>query len=155
MGSIPGSGGSSEESMATHSSILAWIIQWTEKSGRLQSIELQKVWQNWIDLAHMCAHTHTHTQTHTRTLCIHHGRVNHYKKKESWHVTLGKSLKLSGFCFCIYKAVNGICFFYFMSMLWVMYRKVFAHATTSYKCMRLISEPYKGRPDFINDFQCL
>ena len=31
-----------EEDMATHSSILAWEIQWTEKHGRLQSMELQK-----------------------------------------------------------------------------------------------------------------
>ena len=31
--SIPGSGGSPEEGMATHSSVLAWIIPWTEESG--------------------------------------------------------------------------------------------------------------------------
>ena len=30
------------EEMATHSSILAWKIQWTEKPGRLHSMELQK-----------------------------------------------------------------------------------------------------------------
>ena len=28
-----------EEGMATHSSILAWRIPWTEEPGRLQSIE--------------------------------------------------------------------------------------------------------------------
>ena len=32
-----------EESMATHSSIPAWRIPWTEKHGRLQSIALQRV----------------------------------------------------------------------------------------------------------------
>ena len=32
-----------EEGMATHSSILAWRISWTEKPGRLQSIGLQRV----------------------------------------------------------------------------------------------------------------
>ena len=32
----------SEEEKATHSSILAWEIPWTEKPGGLQSIELQK-----------------------------------------------------------------------------------------------------------------
>ena len=31
-----------EEGMATHSSILAWRILWTEESGRLQSVGLQK-----------------------------------------------------------------------------------------------------------------
>ena len=35
-GSIPGSGRSPEEEMATHSSILAWEIPQTEELGRLQ-----------------------------------------------------------------------------------------------------------------------
>ena len=30
-----------EDSMATHSSILAWRIPWTEEPGGLQSMELQ------------------------------------------------------------------------------------------------------------------
>ena len=37
-GSIPGSGRSLEEGMATHSSILAWRIPRREKPGRLRSI---------------------------------------------------------------------------------------------------------------------
>ena len=32
-----------EEEMATHSSILAWRIPWTEEPGRLQSMGLQRV----------------------------------------------------------------------------------------------------------------
>ena len=32
-----------EEEMATHSSILAWEIPWTEEPGGLQSIRLQTV----------------------------------------------------------------------------------------------------------------
>ena len=32
-----------EEEMATHCSILAWIIPWTEEPGGLQSIGLQRV----------------------------------------------------------------------------------------------------------------
>ena len=31
-----------EEEMATHSSILAWEIPWTEETGGLQSMGLQK-----------------------------------------------------------------------------------------------------------------
>ena len=31
-----------EKEMATHSTILAWEIPWTEKPGGLQSVELQK-----------------------------------------------------------------------------------------------------------------
>ena len=32
-----------EKGMATHSSILAWRIPWTEETGRLQSIGSQRV----------------------------------------------------------------------------------------------------------------
>ena len=34
-----------EEEVATHSSILAWKIPWSEEPGELQSIESQKVTQ--------------------------------------------------------------------------------------------------------------
>ena len=40
-----------EEDMATHSSILAWRIPWTEEPGGLQSIESQRVGCNWSNLA--------------------------------------------------------------------------------------------------------
>ena len=39
---IPGSGRSPEEGMATHSSILAWKMPWTEQSGGLQSVGVAK-----------------------------------------------------------------------------------------------------------------
>ena len=42
--SIPGSGRSLGKEMATHSSILAWEIPWTEEPGRLQSMGFQKCW---------------------------------------------------------------------------------------------------------------
>ena len=35
-----------EKEMATHSSILAWRIPWTEESGRLQSMGSQRVRYN-------------------------------------------------------------------------------------------------------------
>ena len=35
-----------EKGMATHSSILAWEIPWTEELGRLQSMGLQRVGHN-------------------------------------------------------------------------------------------------------------
>ena len=43
-----------EEEMATHPSILAWRIPWTEEPGGLQSIGLQRVRYNWNELA--CMH---------------------------------------------------------------------------------------------------
>ena len=47
LGSIPGSEDPLKKCMATHSSILAWRIPWTEEPGRLQSIALQTVRQDW------------------------------------------------------------------------------------------------------------
>ena len=47
-----------EESMATHSSILAWRIPWTEEPGRLESTGLQTLTQLSDSV---CMHTHTDT----------------------------------------------------------------------------------------------
>ena len=41
-GSIPGSRRSPKKEMATHSSILAWEVAWTEESVRLQSMGSQE-----------------------------------------------------------------------------------------------------------------
>ena len=43
LGLIPGSGGFPGKGNATHSSIVAWRIPWTEKPGALQSVGLQRV----------------------------------------------------------------------------------------------------------------
>ena len=48
-----------EESMATHSSILAWRILQTEDPGGLQSIGSQKE----SDMTEATSHTHTLTDT--------------------------------------------------------------------------------------------
>ena len=37
--------------MTTHSNILAWRIPWTEKLGKLLSIESQRIGHDWSDLA--------------------------------------------------------------------------------------------------------
>ena len=57
MGLIPGSGRPPEKEMATHSSILAWEITWTETGG-LQSMGPQKdttdhTYSNFLALTHM------------------------------------------------------------------------------------------------------
>ena len=49
-----------KKEMATHSSVLAWVISWTEEPGGRQSTGPQRVWQ---DSLHTCVHTHTHTHT--------------------------------------------------------------------------------------------
>ena len=45
-----------EKEMATHSSILAWEIPWTEEPGGLQSMVSQRVGQDWAT-----EHSLTHT----------------------------------------------------------------------------------------------
>ena len=40
------------ESMATHSSILAWRIPWTEEPGVLQSLRSQRIKHDLGNLAH-------------------------------------------------------------------------------------------------------
>ena len=42
-----------EEGMATHSSILAWRIPWTEEPGWIRSLDSQRVRHGWSDLAHI------------------------------------------------------------------------------------------------------
>ena len=41
-----------EKEMATHSSILAWEIPWTEEPGRLQSMGSQRVRHDWATTTH-------------------------------------------------------------------------------------------------------
>ena len=41
-----------EKEMATHSSILAWRIPWTEEPGQLQSIGSQRVGHDWVTSLH-------------------------------------------------------------------------------------------------------
>ena len=52
------------QKMATHSSILAWKIKWTEEHGGLQSMESQRVGHGWA-----LSHTHTHTHTPPLVYC--------------------------------------------------------------------------------------
>ena len=49
MGLIPDLQDPLAKEMATHSSILAWEIPWTEEPGGLQSMWLQKSWTQLSD----------------------------------------------------------------------------------------------------------
>ena len=60
-GSIPGKEDPLEEGMATHLSILAWIIPWTEEPGGLQSIGSQSV---------TTKHTHACTYIYIHLICL-------------------------------------------------------------------------------------
>ena len=41
-----------EKEMASHSSVLAWEIPWTEEPGGLQSTGSKTVWHNWVTKQH-------------------------------------------------------------------------------------------------------
>ena len=49
-----------EKRMATHSSILAWRIPWTEETVRLQSKGAQRIRHDWV--------TNTHSQVYHRVI---------------------------------------------------------------------------------------
>ena len=51
-----------EEGMATHSSMLAWRIPWTEEPVGLQSVGLQTFWHDWSDIAS------THTSVYAKII---------------------------------------------------------------------------------------
>ena len=57
-----------EKEMATHSSILAWRIPWTEEPGRLLSMGSQRVGHNWV--------------TSLSALRVHNKAI---KKRECWY----------------------------------------------------------------------
>ena len=59
--SIPESGRSPGEGMATHSGILAWRIPGTDEPGGLQSMHCRE--------SDTTGHAHTHTHTHNYIIC--------------------------------------------------------------------------------------
>ena len=77
-----------EKSMATHSSILAWKIPWTEEPGGLQSMGLQRLRHDRV--------TNTHTHIHVyilRLLSI----TSYYKILNIFPVLYSKALLLMFF----------------------------------------------------------
>ena len=81
MGSIPGLGRSLEEGMTTHSTILAWRIQWTEEPGGLQSMESQRV------------------RAHMHTVLIH---IPHFEPMLSSYITDFLCFHIYGKCYLIH-----------------------------------------------------
>ena len=51
-------GHQAEETMAPHSSTLAWKIPWTEEPGRLQSMGSLRVGHSWVTSLSLCTFMH-------------------------------------------------------------------------------------------------
>ena len=69
-----------EKEMATHSSVLAWRIPWTEKPGRLQSTGSQRVGHNWatslsLSYPSESRQNENHNQKTNQTDCMDHNLV--------------------------------------------------------------------------------
>ena len=47
-----GQEGPLEKGRATHSSIIAWRLSWTEEPGELQSMESQRIGHDWVTWLH-------------------------------------------------------------------------------------------------------
>ena len=57
-----------EKEMATHSSILAWRIPWTEEPGGPQSMASQRVRHDLVTNTHMYTDKHSHNES-KETFC--------------------------------------------------------------------------------------
>ena len=69
-----------EEGMATHASILAWRIPWTEEPGGLQSIVSQRVRHDSSGLTLALAE-YTNRQSHVLNIGIYSDYNGEFKKK--------------------------------------------------------------------------
>ena len=77
-----------EKEMATHSSILAWKIPWTEDPGRLQSMGSQRVRHNWATSLSDCHSTYKLNKLgdNIQPWCIPFAILN-----QSWHCSMSGS----------------------------------------------------------------
>ena len=60
---------SSEKAMATHSSILAWKIPWTEEPGRLQSLGSHRVGHDWVTSLSLFTFMHWRSESEVAQSC--------------------------------------------------------------------------------------
>ena len=59
-----------EKEMATHSSILAWKIPWSEELGRLQSMGLPRVGHDWATSLSFLSYKTKHSLTIQSCICL-------------------------------------------------------------------------------------
>ena len=71
------------EDMATHSSIVAWKIPWTEESGGLQSMGLRSVKHDGSSSAHMLSHVQLFATP--RTVACQTPLSMEFSKQENWN----------------------------------------------------------------------
>ena len=88
-----------EESMASHSSILAWRIPWTEEPVGLQSIGSHRVRHDWSDLAwiHQMIKLMNHYWNQARSLQV--SKLHDSQKLLSIHIFMGMQKNMTSYYF--------------------------------------------------------
>ena len=81
-----------EEGMATHSSIHAWRMPWTEEPSRLQSVGLPRVSYDWANICLM--YTHTQACTYTHHTVPHHALLSCLMKVKEERAKVGLKLNI-------------------------------------------------------------
>ena len=77
-----------EKEMATHFSILAWKIPWTEELGRLQSMASQRVEHDWAANTFPVAQRVKNLPAVRETLVISLGLEDHLQKEMATHSSI-------------------------------------------------------------------
>ena len=108
-----------EKEMATHSSILAWKIPWTEEPGRLESLGSQRVGHNWAtSLSHSLGLWFSNTHFSTSFLC----------------------------CFVLFSVINGIVTLYILTnrnQVYDVWTQMLRHNFNQNKLKKLLLIPFQ------------
>ena len=102
--------------MATHSSILAWRIPWTEKPGRLQSMGSQRVIHDWV--------TNTHTKKTTQFFKCANDLNRHFYKEDVEMSNLISTLKRCSTLLVIRKMQISNIRYYFIHTMMAIAKKM-------------------------------
>ena len=109
-----------EKGMATHSSILAWRIPWTEEPGRLQSMGSQRVRHDrptfTMQSTNMCTQCH-----HSTGQNLHHISPGQLQLFHKWSFCFGSFNAYIYVCMCVYIIQSWSCHFLATENLSIVY----------------------------------
>ena len=126
--------------MATHCSILAWEIPWTEKPGRVQSLGLQRVRHNSAIKQQQCSNDTRQqgavvlicislmiSDTFMRTFRVHVGHLYSFPgEKKSLFITTAIFNRVVGIS--ILSCINFLYIFDINPLLVILFTNVFSHS---------------------------
>ena len=133
-----------EEEMATHSSILAWRLPWTEEPDGFQSMGLQRVGYDWSDLAHI---NKRRIKCNSKVLV---GISLEVVKLFSWKICWKLIVHLNSFCLVeVHISCGFTCYSWVDLMVSFLFHILFAficgicHVSTLSGGMELIFRPWR------------